>query len=183
VTNGNEIQTVTITGTPNGGTFTLTYDGAETATINHNANAATVATRLEALATIGAGNVAVTGGPGPGTPYVVQFIGDLARLDLPLMTADGALLTGGASPDAAVALTQTGGVTMVWDEEPDPVRVFVRNINATAVDLGGPDVVSGAGFSLPQNADVALWLDAGEVLHAIAASAAVEIQVLVTSAR
>jgi len=170
VTNGNEIQTVTITGTPNGGTFTLTYDGAETATINHNANAATVATRLEALATIG-------------TPYVVQFIGDLARLDLPLMTADGALLTGGASPDAAVALTQTGGVTMVWDEEPDPVRVFVRNINATAVDLGGPDVVSGAGFSLPQNADVALWLDAGEVLHAIAASAAVEIQVLVTSAR
>jgi hypothetical protein len=101
----NEVQTVTITGTPAGGDFTLTFQGQETAAIAYNATAATVEDRLEALSTIGQGNVRVTGGPGPGTPYVVTFINDLAANDQPLAVDDDSGLTGGTTP--AVTVTQT----------------------------------------------------------------------------
>jgi len=106
----NEKQTVTITGTPTGGTFTLTYSGQTTAGIAYNANAATVQAALEALSNIGVGDVTVTGGPGPGTPWVVEFTGTLALTNVALMTASGAGLTGGISPAVAVALTQAGGI-------------------------------------------------------------------------
>jgi hypothetical protein len=66
----NEAQTVTITGTPTGGTFTLTYSGQTTAAIAYNANAAAVQSALEALSNLAPGDVTVTGGPGPGTPYL-----------------------------------------------------------------------------------------------------------------
>src|SRR4051794_40900539 len=68
-----EQQAATTPGTPTGGTSTLTYAGATTAAIAYNAAASAVQTALEALPNIGPGNVAVSGGPGPGTPYVVTF--------------------------------------------------------------------------------------------------------------
>lgn len=46
------------------GTFRLGYAGQLTSTIAYNATAATVRTALEALSTIGTGNVTVTGDPG-----------------------------------------------------------------------------------------------------------------------
>lgn len=49
------------------GTFALTYAGQATAPIAYNANAAAVQSALEALSTIGAGNVTVTGDPGAWT--------------------------------------------------------------------------------------------------------------------
>lgn len=101
-----EVQTVTITGTPTGGTFTLTFDGETTAPIAYNAAAAAVDTALEALPNIEAGEVAVTGGPGPGTPYVVTFV--TAVGDVPQMTADGAALTGGTAPAVGVTTTTPG---------------------------------------------------------------------------
>ncbi len=104
----NEVQTVTITGTPTGGTFTLTFRGATTGTIAFDAVAATVETALEAISTIGDGDVRVTGGPGPGTPYVVTFINDLGHQNVDAMTASGAALTGGTTPAVAVAQTTPG---------------------------------------------------------------------------
>jgi hypothetical protein len=106
----NEAQTVTITGTPTGGTFTLTFDGETTAAIAYNAAASAVQTALEGLSNVTAGDVAVTGGPGPGTPYVVTFSGgDEAGTNVPQMTASGASLTGGSSPAVAVTTTTAGG--------------------------------------------------------------------------
>ena len=49
------------------GTFTLGYAGQLTSPIAYNATAATVRTALEALSTIGSGNVTVTGDPGKWT--------------------------------------------------------------------------------------------------------------------
>jgi hypothetical protein len=49
------------------GTFRLGYAGQLTSAIAYNATAATVRTALEALSTIGAGNVTVTGNPGTWT--------------------------------------------------------------------------------------------------------------------
>lgn len=114
----NEQQTVTITGTPTGGTFTLEFDGEVTAAIAYNANAAAVAAALEALPNIGDGNVSASGGALPGTPVVVTFQGDLAGEAQPLMTADGSGLTGGTTPDATVAQTTEGGAA------PEIVGIF-----------------------------------------------------------
>lgn len=109
----NEVQTVTITGTPAGGTFTLSFGGQTTAGIAFNAVASAVDSALEALSTIGTGNVAVTGGPGPGTPYVVTFTGDLAGTNVALMTASAASLTGGTSPAVGVVQTTPGATGFV----------------------------------------------------------------------
>jgi len=103
----NEQQTVTITGTPTGGNFTLTLNGATTANIAYNAAASAVQSALEALPNIGVGNVAVTGGALPGTPVVVTFQNQLGRQNINQMTASGAGLTGG-TPAIAVTTTTPG---------------------------------------------------------------------------
>lgn len=95
----NEVQRVAITGAPTGGSFTLTFRGQTTAAIAFNALAAAVQSALEALTTIGTGNVAVVGTG----PYDVTFQGALAGTDVPMMTADETGLTGGT--DANVAVT------------------------------------------------------------------------------
>lgn len=101
-----ELQSVTVTGSPTGGTFTLTFDGDTTANINHNASAATVQTELAALSSIGNGNVAVSGNAGG--PWTVRLTGTLARVDQPLLTANAGGLTGGVTPDVVIAQVQAG---------------------------------------------------------------------------
>lgn len=103
----NEVQTVTITGTPTGGTFSLTYGGATTPALPYNATAAAVQTALRALSSIGSTGVTVTGGPGPGTPYVVTFGGTLGGINVPLIVAVGTF-TGGTTPAIAVVQTTAG---------------------------------------------------------------------------
>lgn len=102
-----EVQTITITGTPTGGTFTLTFSGQTTAAIAYNANASAVQTALIALSNIASGDVVVTGGPGPGTPYVVTFGGNYDSTNVAQMTATGSF-TGGSSPAVTVTTTTPG---------------------------------------------------------------------------
>jgi len=99
-----EVQTVTITGTPTGGNFTLTFDGDTTANIVYNAAASAVEAALEALDSVGADNVTVTGSTGG--PYTVTFNVDMG--DVPVMTASGAGLTGGTSPNVNVVTATPG---------------------------------------------------------------------------
>lgn len=101
-----EAQTVTITGGPTGGTFTLTLDGETTAGIAFDATNGAVDTAIEALPGVEPGDVTVTGGPGPGTPWVVTFT--VAQGNVPQMTANGAGLTGGVAPAVAVTTTTPG---------------------------------------------------------------------------
>jgi hypothetical protein len=103
----NEVQTVTITGTPTGGFVNLVFNGQVTANIAYNAIASAVQSALEALSNIGTGNVACAGGPLPGTPVTVAFQGALAGRKVPVMTTFAAF-TGGASPAVAVAETTPG---------------------------------------------------------------------------
>lgn len=99
-----EVQTVTITGAPTGGSFTLTYDGQTTAPIAYNATAAQVRSALAALDTLDANDITVTGSG----PYVVTFGGsDLAGTNVAQMTSTGSF-TGGTTPGVTVATT-TGG--------------------------------------------------------------------------
>lgn len=107
-----ELQQIAITGSPTGGTFTLNFGGQITAAINWNDPASTVQTRLQALSTIGAGNALVTGGPGPGTPYVVEFAGTMAKTAQALITLQTNSLTGGTSP--SVSITRIVGGSNVF---------------------------------------------------------------------
>lgn len=101
-----EVQTVTITGTPTGGTWTLTYDGQTTAPLDFDATNTEVDSALEALSNLEPGDVTVTGGPGPGTPYTVTFT--IAQGDVAQMTADGSGLTGGVAPAVTVTTATPG---------------------------------------------------------------------------
>lgn len=124
VVGANETQTITITGSPTGGTFTLTYAGQTTSAIAYNANAATIQAALEALSTIGAGNVNVTGSG----PFTVEFINDLADENIAAMTADGSSLTGGSSPAVAIA-EASAGVQYVEIGEVEVLHTYGANSN------------------------------------------------------
>jgi hypothetical protein len=96
----NEVQAVTVAASE--GTFTLSFRGQETAAISFEASPATVQADLEALPSIGAGNVTVTGGPGDpaGTqPYVITFLGALADRDAGAVIPNGEQLGGGSATD------------------------------------------------------------------------------------
>lgn len=99
----NEVQTVTLNGTPTGGTFTLTYSGQTTSSIAYNASAATVDAALEALSNIGAGDVVVTGDAGG--PWTVTFATALAATDVAEMTATSSLT--GTATETLVTSTVT----------------------------------------------------------------------------
>jgi hypothetical protein len=105
-----EVQTVTVTGTPTGGTFTLTFTRnavpATTAPIAYNATAAALEAALEALPNLETGDVAVGGGPGPGTPWTVTFAAHLGNVAL--MTDNDSGLTGGTTPAVTVTTTTPG---------------------------------------------------------------------------
>jgi len=105
-----EVQTVTVSGTPTGGTFTLAFMSIQTAPIAWNATAAAVAAALQTLPGIGSGGVTASGGPLPATPVVVTFAGQNANSAQPLITApsSGMALTGGTTPAVAVARTTAG---------------------------------------------------------------------------
>lgn len=92
----NEIQTVTFSGAGS----TLIFDGEATSTLTTASTAAAVQAALEALPNIGEGNVTVTG-TAPG-PHSIEFVGELAGLPQPTLTA-------GTPANAAIATTQEGG--------------------------------------------------------------------------
>jgi hypothetical protein len=102
-----EVQTLTITGTPAGGSFTITYAGQTTAAIAFNASAANVVSALELLSGIGSGGVTATGGALPGTPVVITFKKSLGAKDVALMTTTDSL-TGGTAPASAIVETTPG---------------------------------------------------------------------------
>ena len=108
-----EVQTLTIGGTPTGGTFRLSFLGFTTAAITwSNVNATLVAAidaALEALPTIGTGNVVTAVGTavaGIGT-ITLTFGGALAVRAVPTIgVADNSMT--GTTPTVAVAETTPG---------------------------------------------------------------------------
>lgn len=103
-----ELQSVTITGTPTGGTFVLRFGGQDTSLLNWNCTASQMQTALQALSSIGANNALVTGGPGPGTAFQVQFTAALGQAVQSLITLQTNSLTGGSSPNVSIAEVKAG---------------------------------------------------------------------------
>jgi hypothetical protein len=127
----NEVQTLDVTGTVDGGQYKLSFDGQTTSDLDYDDDAATIETALEALSNIASGDVAVTGGDLPDDPIVITFGGVYAGTDVPLITvaAGTSPLTGGGS--YAVTLTTAGTAG------PDAVlNSYVGSENATAFIFG-----------------------------------------------
>jgi len=108
---GAAVETLSVSGTPTGGGFVLSFGGQNTASIPFNATAAQVQTALTALGSIGPGGVVCAGGALPGTAVTITFAGALASGPQPLITVAANTLTGGTAPSLAVAMTTPGVAT------------------------------------------------------------------------
>lgn len=108
----NEVQTLTVTGSPTGGTFTITWSGQTTAAIAYNATAATVQTALEALSNIAPGDVVVTGAAGG--PWTLTWGGTQLGENVAAPTTTESF-TGGSTPDITIATTTAGGTAATAD--------------------------------------------------------------------
>ena len=122
-TGANEVQTMTITGIPTGGTFTLGFRGQVTTALNVISTgapitAAALQTALQALPTIGAGNATVSGTftgttSITGGSLVITFASGLAGSNLPAITQVTNSMIGGTSPTSVFTETTRGGYTEV----------------------------------------------------------------------
>ena len=107
----NEVQTLTIGGTPTGGTFQMGFEGRGTADIAWSATNATLLANMNAAfdAAYGAGAIVATAGTivaGIGT-VILTFGANYARRAVPTMTIVQNALTGSA-PTLAIAETTPG---------------------------------------------------------------------------
>jgi hypothetical protein len=153
-TNGNGtigVQSLSITGSPTGGTFTLGFQGQITAGIAWNASAAAVQSALRALSTIGS-NVTCTGGALPGTAVTCTFSGSLVAKTVPLLTFNASGLTGGSGPTVVVAnalytpqdvIVLQANIPLLWSITPGyfacpflgaVTSMFVSNTNACTLN-------------------------------------------------
>lgn len=100
---GNKVQVVTITGTPTGGTFTLS-SGGNTTSLAYNAASATVQAAIRAWGGIYS---VVTAAGSAGGPYTITFPVTGAAI-----SGSGAGLTGGTNPAVAVAQTNATSTSL-----------------------------------------------------------------------
>lgn len=118
-----EVQRVTITGGPNGGGFTLTFNGHTTASIAYNATAADVQAALLLLPNLDPGDVVCAGGALPGAFVTITFGGTYVNENPPEMTATNNL-TGGTNPQVAVTTTVQGAGAGSAGPLPTPLDPF-----------------------------------------------------------
>lgn len=101
----NEVQTLTLTGSPTGGSFTVAIAGASAITVPYNASVSAFQALVDARATL-KGNVTVGGSVGA---WTLTYSDDLGGTNVPAPTINNSGLTGGTSP-AVTATTNTAGV-------------------------------------------------------------------------
>jgi hypothetical protein len=105
-TSVNDVQTLTTTGSPSGGTLTLSWFGDVTTGLPALATAVQVQAALQALPNVG-NNVTCTGGPLP-TAIVITASNYLAGQLLPVIIGNASALTGGTTPAVNVVHTTPG---------------------------------------------------------------------------
>ena len=184
VTPVNEIQQVDVGGAT-AGDFTLTFEGDTTAPIQFDSSPGAVQSALEALASIGSGNVSVTGAAGG--PWTVEFVGDLDFTDVAELTGDDSGLTDGTLTITTTQPGVSGGtfaLTRTGDGPSDPIpwNATAAEVEAAlTADGTGIDTISVSGSGIPTDP----WMltdfdpeDPGELIvddSALAGSATVEL--------
>jgi flagellar capping protein FliD len=100
-----EVQTVSLSDSPNSGTYTLTYRGETTTDLNHNDDATTIKAALEALSTVNTDDITVSGPLDDGMTFT--FADTLGNVDL-IMIDDSLLMKGATPVTASIAETTPG---------------------------------------------------------------------------
>lgn len=122
----NEIQTLTSDRT--GGTFTLTYSGQTTSSLDWDSTAAEVDTALEALSNIGSGDVTCTGGPLPAN-ILIEFTGTLAQTNVDTITVTDSGTGGTAVACATTTAGYAGNLTV------NNNTIYVTGTNSKIFDI------------------------------------------------
>ena len=104
----NEVQRIAFSAGTDGGTFTIDFDGAETAAIAWDATTAQVQAALELLANVDIDDIVVSGTPG--VQLDLTFGGQYKGTNVPVIVVDDSLLTDGGIQEDATITTQTSGV-------------------------------------------------------------------------
>lgn len=99
----NVVQTITITGNPDGGTWELIYGQTPTATVPYNETAAALQTALQAIIGTGVTVTVAAGGVDGAGPYVATF--DTAVIPRPLRLGALDNLTSTAHTNPGVVIT------------------------------------------------------------------------------
>lgn len=129
-----EVQTVSITGTPTGGNFTLTFNGQTTGNIAHNANAAAVQAALVALSNVDTGEIVVTG---TNPNFTLTFHGQYDSQPVSQVTATAAL-TGGTTPGVTTATTTQG----VQNSTDNSFQTLAENSYVTSYDCAVASIIA-----------------------------------------
>ncbi|MGH2973355.1 MAG: hypothetical protein ACRDLL_00590 [Solirubrobacterales bacterium] len=147
----NERQTIVLNEVTSG-TYTLTVEGSTTEPIQYSTGAGNIRLDLEALPSIGNGNVKVGGQGTAVNPFVVTFQGALGAANQPVLTADTDELTGTVS-----IFTIVNGTSIIADDTGTGFEVCTV---ATECQAGTASGENGA-LSAPQS--VAVDPDTGNV--------------------
>jgi len=151
-----EVQTLDITA--DAGTYKLSFEGDETASLAFNDNAAAIDAALEALASIPAGGVVVSG---TFPNFIVTFGGFLANTPLPLIVlSTNALTIGSSAGSIAITRTATGAGSVpqyYWVGLSQSLRATLTE----AVTLASINEVTGTGYArVKVRADSTDWVAA-----------------------
>ncbi|MGA9771455.1 MAG: hypothetical protein WBV94_20650 [Blastocatellia bacterium] len=111
----NAVQAITASATLTNGSFVGSFRG-EQFTINHNDSVATIQSTLEAVTTIGAGNVLVGGGPFSTMPVTIEFRGTLKYQAIELIVIVSSSLNTVSSP-ATINISETMPIGVGVDQE------------------------------------------------------------------
>lgn len=150
VTGTSEVQRINLYGTPSGGTWTASFQGFTTAPLAYNISTASLQSALEALPSIGTGNIAVSGTAG--SQYDCTFQGSLAHTAVDLITVDARGLTGGSIYADATVITQgvaaTNQIDYIWieDKAATQCRIQINKTNFSSWS-GGAWSFNATGFS------------------------------------
>lgn len=129
-----EVQTLTPTNTPTGGTFRLSFKNQITAAIAYDADGAAVQAALRLLPSIAPDGVTVSGSAGG--PWVVTFANHLAKLDVPLLKLVNNLMTGSGSAPSMTIVATTPGVTATERGAPAGTEIVRSDNGVKYVNTG-----------------------------------------------
>lgn len=159
-----EIRSITLSPEPYDGSFSIEVDGEETGAIAHDAETSTIQTAVEALSTVGSGNITVTGAF---PAYTLSFAASLEALTTCTVDVSGLIVPTGKSGE--LSLNQAGlielldGATSVSAtlevELYDPINftsftVLQKQVtilddvigNQPSAETGGPEYITAAGL-------------------------------------
>lgn len=137
-----EIQQISASGIPTGGTWTITHESNPTGAIDFDADNTEVTSALEGLASIGSGNVSVSGGPLGVGPFVVVFQNSEAGVNQQQMTTSNSL--SGVASDITIT-TITGG--SAGTDEIQELALYGTPTGGTFGLTFGSETVSGLAHS------------------------------------